>query len=190
MTQSSLANHFLLPLPVQANTYFDDSVTLMVHHNEEGAMGFIINRPTPIKIVDVMLQAELSPIEEITHYIMEGGPVSRSSPAVIHSDDYNAEGTIQITDGVGFTTELTAGDILNTLKDIAAGKGPSKYLFLLGYAGWGPGQLEQELQTNSWISCPIDQTILFDAPFASRFKELATQIDLDFTRIAPHGGSA
>ena len=190
MTEHNLSNHFLLALPVQANTYFEETVTLLIHHGEDGALGFVINRPTPVKIEDIIMQAELSPNIETDAVIMEGGPVSRTSPTVIHSSDFRADTTIEISDKIYCTSELQEGDIMYILSAIAEGRGPAQYLFFLGYAGWGPDQLENELETNSWITCPADTGILFGEPFATRFERVSANIGIDFDRIGPSGGSA
>ncbi|MDE0093491.1 MAG: YqgE/AlgH family protein [Gammaproteobacteria bacterium] len=190
MTELNLINQFLVALPVQVNTYFEDTVTFLVHHGDEGSMGFVINRPTPVRIDDVLIQAELTPNTESDAVILEGGPVSRTSPTIIHTDDFNTEGTFEIANDLFCTSELRDGDIMHFLRALAEGKGPTHYLFFLGYAGWAPQQLEDELETNSWITCPADLQILFNEPYESRFQQIVSDIGIDFDRMGPTSGSA
>lgn len=190
MTELNLTNQFLVALPVQVNTYFEDTVTFLVHHGDEGSMGFVINRPTPVRLDDVLIQAELTPKTESEAVILEGGPVSRTSPTIIHTEDFNTEGTFEIANGLFCTSELHNGDIMHFLRALAEGKGPKDYLFFLGYAGWAPQQLEDELETNSWITSPADPQVLFNEPFESRFQRVVSNTGIDFDRMGPASGSA
>lgn len=190
MVDQSLVNHFLLALPNQLGTYFEDTLTFMVRHNEEGAMGFVINRPMPIKLAEILKEANLDPDSGADASLWEGGPVSPAHPSIIHSSDFSTEGTVEVADGVGLTTESSGAGIYATLKAISEGEGPEKYLFVLGYAGWAPGQLEGELDENAWITCPADRQILFDEPHDTRVNSVSSIIGVDFSKLSPQGGTA
>lgn len=190
MAVESLVNHFLLALPIQADSYFEDSVTLLVKHDPEGAMGFIVNRPTPVSLKDVLIRVELKTKLDIKGMMLEGGPVSRTFPSMIHTNEFSTDETFKVTDDISVTMQQSHGGVYETLKAIAEGNGPQEYLFLLGFAGWGPGQLEGELEDNSWVACPADREILFDEPFENRLKRLSGQLNVDFDRFVFHGGDA
>ena len=190
MDADSLINHFLLALPIQTDSYFEDSVTLLVKHNQEGAMGFIVNRPTPVSLKDVLVRVELKTKREVKGMMLEGGPVSRTFPSMIHTSEFSTDETFKVTVDISVTMQESHGGVYETLKAIAEGNGPQEYLFLLGYAGWGPGQLESELEDNAWVTCPADRQILFDEPFDSRLQKLSDQLNMDFDKFVFHGGDA
>ena len=190
MSDESLTNHFLLSLPVQLGSYFENTLTFIVRHGDEGAMGFVVNRPLQIKLSDVLKESNLPSQRGTSTVLLEGGPVSPANPAILHSDDYSTDGTVQVTEGVNMTTESSPGGIFTALKAIAEGVGPSQYLVILGYAGWSPGQLEAEIDENAWVSCPADPKILFDEPYEQRIERVSSIIGVDFSKLSPTGGMA
>lgn len=190
MTEQSLVNHFLLALPNQIGTYFEDTLTFLVRHNDEGAMGFIVNRPMPIKLAELLKEANLDPVSGEETNLWEGGPVSPTHPSIIHSDDFSTDSTVEVAEGIGLTTEPSGAGIYATLKAIAEGSGPKQYMFVLGYAGWAPGQLEGELKENAWVTCPADRKILFDEPHQSKVRSVSSIIGVDFSKFSPQGGMA
>ena len=190
MATAFLSNHFLLALPTQISTYFEDTVTYLVHHDEEGAMGLVVNRPLPLKLGDVLKEANLQPEGEDISPIMEGGPVSPAHPFIIHSSDFETKSSTRISDEVSFTAQSSKEGIFAMLEAISKGTGPSKYLFCLGYAGWGAGQLENELKENSWVTCPADTKILFDEPFKTRAEKVSSSIGVDLSKFSPQSGMA
>ncbi len=159
-------------------------------HDEVGALGLVINRPTTVPVKEIIEQVELKPKAEINNLLLEGGPVSRSFPTMIHTKDFASKETIEVSDQISVTMQHSSNSVFDALAAIAEGKGPEKFLFLLGYAGWSPGQLEKEIASNSWVHCPADPTILFDEPYESRLDRVASNIDLDFDRFSPQVGDA
>jgi putative transcriptional regulator len=154
---SSLAGQFLVASPNMADPRFAHTVIYMVSHGEEGAMGLVVNRNYgrgPLKSLLRGFGVEKVKAEEtvVLHY---GGPVEQIRGFVLHSSDYKGPSTQVVAGDVALSTGL---DILNAL---ASGRGPKQRLFLLGYAGWGSGQLEGEIARNDWMTAPADDRLIF-----------------------------
>jgi putative transcriptional regulator len=183
---ASLANHFLIAMPAMADPHFSHTVTYICEHNDEGAMGIIINRPLPITLGEVLDQMHINPSSklDISAPIHEGGPVRRENGFVIHTPVGAWENSLSITDDIALTTSL---DILSA---IAYREGPRRYLIALGYAGWGAGQLEQEMAQNAWLSGPADETILFDLPLEQRWQAAAALLGVDLNLLSSEVGHA
>jgi putative transcriptional regulator len=145
-------------MPQMLDPNFSGTLTYICEHSEEGAMGIIINQPLSIGLHDILKQLAM-PVKGASHPVYWGGPVQEDRGFIIHScdapDGQNWESSLQIADGVQLTTSK---DIIQA---IAEQKGPSRFLFALGYAGWGDGQLEYELAENTWLCCPASDAILF-----------------------------
>ena len=181
-----LNNHFLIAMPTLADPHFSHTVTYICEHNAEGAMGIIINRTLPVTLGEVLGQMKINPSNSLdtnTH-IHEGGPVKREHGFVIHSPVGAWENSLMITDDIALTTSL---DILSA---IAHAEGPARYLIALGYAGWGAGQLEQELAQNAWLSGPAEPAILFDVPLEQRWQAAASLLGVDLNRLSSEVGHA
>jgi putative transcriptional regulator len=182
---NSLKNQFLLAMPGLTGTYFGDTVTYVCEHNADGAMGLMVNRPT-----DVTLRALLTDLgidaagvsEDIP--VMEGGPVATERGFVLHSDDCTFDSSLSLGDG------LMLNSTREVLEAIAAGEGPGDFLVAMGYAGWGEGQLEQELLENAWLTCPGNRDILFRTPFAERVNKAAAALGIDFRLMSSQAGHA
>lgn len=190
MTSESLSNQFLLALPIQNGTYFEDTITYMCRHGEEGALGLVINRPLPIKLNDILSEADLPTAVDSKVVLIEGGPVNPSNPAILHTADFTTESSMEICEGIMLTTDQIPGGVFATLRAISKGEGPSQYLVALGYAGWQGGQLENELEENVWMTCPGDRSIIFDTPYDQRVSKAASTIGIDFNKMSPFGGEA
>lgn len=152
-----LSGQFLIASEEMKDPRFMESVIYLVKHDADGALGFVINRPLAKGSIDDLLKgfgAEASGSKrEITiHY---GGPVSSRQGFVLHSDDVLLDNSTIVKDGVAVTADL------KMIEAIAKGKGPRQSMFLLGYAGWAPGQLEAEIQGHSWLVIPGDKSLLF-----------------------------
>lgn len=153
-----LSGKLLIAMPDMGDPRFDRSVIYICDHSEDGAMGLIVNKPRPkIRYVKLLQELEIDVEgiirDKLVHY---GGPVERMRGFVLHSDDYETEsGTLEIESGVSMTATL------DVLHDIAAGCGPQTSLLALGYAGWGPDQLEAEIASNSWLTCDGCAKIIF-----------------------------
>lgn len=159
-------------MPQMLDPNFSGTLTYICEHNEDGAMGIILNRPIKIGLNDILAQLDM-PLVEKACPIFWGGPVQEERGFIIHSEDkhkdFEWESSMKIAEGVCLTTSK---DIIQA---IAENKGPEKFIIALGYAGWGSGQLEQELAENTWLCSPASKQILFDlAPPAKRKAAIAS----------------
>jgi len=182
----SLRNHFLIAMPTLVDPNFSHTVTYLCEHNEEGAMGIVINRHMPITLAEVLEQMAIEPSSKLDTDVPvhEGGPVQPEHGFVIHSPVGAWESSLSITDEIALTTSR---DILAA---IGHNEGPRKYLIALGYAGWGAGQLEQELAQNVWLSGPATSEILFDLPLEERWAAAAAQLGIDLSLLSSEIGHA
>ncbi len=183
---SCLRNHFLIAMPALADPNFSHTVTYICEHNEDGAMGVVINRLMDISLAEVLEQMDIQPSPGIdtSAAIHEGGPVHPEQGFVIHSPPGSWQSSLHISDDVALSASR---DILTA---IAHGEGPEHYFIALGYAGWGPGQLEQELAQNTWLSGPASPTILFELPLEDRWAAAAALIGVDVNLISSEFGHA
>ena len=145
---------------------FFESVLYLVKHDAEGTLGLIINRPMAKGPIDDLLQglgaeATGSPVDIIIHY---GGPVSSRQGFLLHSDDQTLESSLKSPNGIAMTSDT------KMIQAIAAGAGPRQFLFAVGYAGWAPGQLEEELKANSWFVVPADKELIFGKDAAEKWR--------------------
>ena len=182
----NLTNQFLIAMPTLADPNFHRTVTYMCAHSDEGAMGIVINRPTELKLADVLDQMSI-PLSDDTVSdmpVLQGGPVCRERGFVLHQPAGEWDSTLRVSDEIGIATSR---DILS---EIAEGRGPEHSLIALGYAGWGAGQLEQEVLDNAWLSGPISNTILFDLPYEERWASAARLLGVDPERLSGQVGHA
>jgi putative transcriptional regulator len=186
MTGSFLTNQFLIAMPGLEDPNFFHSVTYICEHNEEGAMGLVINRPMNMQLGEILehihVRDACTEARQIPIYL--GGPVQQERGFVLHSPMGEWEATMQVTDRIGVTSSL---DILQA---IARDEGPDQRLITLGYAGWGAGQLEQELADNAWLSGPADPDILFNTPDEERWKAAAASLGVDLDLLSGDAGHA
>ena len=182
----SLRNQFLIAMPGLQDPNFARTVTLICEHNEDGAMGIIINRVLDLPISNVLVQLDVSEYrsELDEHLVHLGGPVQESSGFVIHAPlgDWEADLQIDVDLGVSASREI--------LRKIAKGEGPEQWLLALGYAGWGPGQLEQEIGQNSWLNGPVNREILFNLPIEERWHAAAEHLGVNLAQISGDAGHA
>ena len=156
-----LTNQFLIATPYLADPRFEGSLTYICEHSDEGAMGLTINHPLDLDLGDLLSQ--LSMEGEPPHApVYQGGPVQPERGFVLHRPVGHWQSSLALTDTLALSTSR---DILSA---IAVGEGPADFLMLLGYAGWSPGQLEEELAGDAWLTCPADETILFEREPAQR----------------------
>lgn len=169
-----------------ADPNFSKSVTYLCAHNEDGAMGIVINRPMPIDLGEVFEQMEITSEggNANTQAIYQGGPVHQDRGFIIHCPAQNWDSTICVTDTLALTTSR---DILEAM---SVDKGPDKSLVALGYAGWGAGQLEQEMAQNAWLSGPADPDIIFDVPATERWKRAADSMGISISALSSDIGHA
>ena len=185
---ASLRNQFLIATPTLEDGIFKSSVTYICEHDEDGAMGIIINRPSDLKFNDLVKEFEAIESSELnTQPVMVGGPVGLERGFVLHQTPANTIewlSTLQISNEIALTGSK---DILTALGE---GQGPKKFLFVLGYAGWGAGQLEQELMENDWLTSPATPEILFSTPYHLRAEAAAKLLGVDLSALATQPGNA
>jgi len=155
--ESDFAGQLLVALPEMKDPRFVESVIYIVQHNHEGTLGLVINRPlgqTPIEdvIKGLSVDGQDAKREITVHY---GGPVSPRQGFVLHSDDVVLETSKKVKDGIAMTSDA------KIIGEISTGKGPRQFLLMIGYAGWAPGQLEDEIKAKSWFLIPADKEIIF-----------------------------
>jgi len=183
---SNLTNHFLIAMPGLQDGNFFHTVTYICEHNEDGAMGIVLNRPTELALSDLLDQLEIgeSNPEMGQQPIYIGGPVQTDRGFVLHSLEKEWESTVVIAGAIGITTSR------DILQSIAIGEGPQKSLIALGYAGWGAGQLESELKANAWLNGPADLYSLFDLPADRRWDAAARLLGVDLNLLSGEAGHA
>jgi putative transcriptional regulator len=170
MTEATRKPHYLtgqllIAMPTMPDQRFQRTVIYMCAHNADGAMGLVINRLFgSITFPDLLEQLGIdSPGSAANMRVHFGGPVESGRGFVLHSTDFVREGTMQVDDKIALTATV---DILRAIAD---GRGPKHALLALGYAGWGPGQLDTEMQANGWLNAPADDRLLFDRDLDSKW---------------------
>lgn len=184
MIAANFTNHFLIAMPTLADPNFSQTVTLICEHNKEGALGIVVNRPLNLHLHDLFKHLGINTVVTEVTPVFSGGPVHIEHGFVLHTPLGLWESTLKVNHHLGLTTSR---DILAA---IAAGNGPQKSLVSLGYAGWGPGQLEDEIADNAWLTVPQDAEILFDLPAEQRWKAAATKLGIDLNLLAGEAGHA
>ena len=181
-----LTGQLLIAMPSMADPRFQQSVIYVCAHTPDGAMGLVLNRPIVKPTFDDLLKQlnvePVPPAREIKLYA--GGPVENARGFVLHTSDWTGEGSLRVTG----ETALTAS--LDVLKVIAEGGGPRECVLALGYAGWGPGQLDQEIQQNSWLSVPADETLLFDKQHDTKWRRAFAKLRVDPLLLSGVAGHA
>lgn len=186
MQTIDLTGHFLIAMPNMADARFSRTVTYICEHNEQGALGLIVNRPLEMNMADLYTQIEVPlTFQEIAaNPLYFGGPVDSGRGFVLHQPVGEWQSTLAVHDGVGLTTSK---DILEAL---AAGHGPDKIMVSLGYAGWDAGQLESEMAQNAWLSVAADTHVLFDLPADERLLAAMGLLGLDYANLSDETGHA
>ncbi len=186
MTDGSLAGHVLIAMPALADPNFSRTVTYLCEHNEYGALGVTVNRPLDMQLSEVLEQYGLATDDALIAGlpVYHGGPVQEDRGFVLHDagDEYDA--TLRVDDRVSVTASR---DIIEA---IAGGSGPPRVLVALGYAGWGPGQLEHELAENTWLHAPCEPDLLFATPVAHRWHAAAESLGVDIRLLGGGMGHA
>jgi putative transcriptional regulator len=214
----SLENQFLIAMPSLGNDYFNKTVTYICEHNDEGAMGLIINMPVNITLHDLLKQIEENDNEQasenktapklekspeensasekavpeeniflessLEQLVLSGGPISQNRGFVLHRTQPGWTSSLALNDEIMITTSK---DILLAL---GTNKAPEQFVVTLGYAGWGPGQLETELQANSWLTIDADNDILFNTPIEQRWQKATEKLGIDIAHLSLDIGHA
>ena len=181
-----LANQFLIAMPALGDPNFFRTVTLICEHTEQGALGLIINRPLEIRAGEIFSQMGSGAPPETTSNqpVLLGGPVHQERGFVLHRPSGQWDNTLKLSDTLGLTTSR---DILEA---IASGAGPDDELIVLGCAGWGAGQLEQEMSENAWLSVPATEELIFETPFDDRWKAAARLLGVNLNSLSREAGHA
>lgn len=183
----TLQDHYLVAMPALADFNFNRAVVYICAHNEEGAMGIVINRPLiDIKLGEVLsqLSIESDKSELVNLPVYLGGPVQPERGFIIHRPNQTWQSTLVTSDTLGVTSSQ---DILFAM---VQGNGPEEFLVTLGYSGWGAGQLEQEVSDNLWLTVPADPSILFDTPVEKRWEKAAATLGVDISQLSSDSGHA
>jgi putative transcriptional regulator len=184
---SGLQNHFLIAMPALNDSFFHRSVVYLCEHDQNGAMGLIINRPTKVMLEELLSHLKINNGSQYIKNtpVLFGGPVQKGQGMVIHDHcDANWKSSLQLSDNIFLTTST---DILEA---IGTEQGPQHSLVTLGYAGWSAGQLEQELAENSWLTVPASQDLLFDTPAEKRWEAAASLLGIDINLMSHNTGHA
>ncbi len=172
----SLAGNFLISTPQMPDPRFKEQVIYMCAHNEEGAMGVVINNPNyEITLLDIFHGMSLPIPEGPLPPVYIGGPVELDAGFILYHAAVHERYSLEITSAVSLSRDT------RLLEDISRGQGPESYLFLLGYAGWGPGQLESELIDNSWLTLPADYDVLFHTADDQKWKKAAQKFGINIS---------
>ena len=186
MSSINLTQHFLIAMPKMADPYFARSLTYICEHNDQGALGVVVNRPIDLtlKALFERLSLELRDHERADAPVYFGGPVQTDRGFVLHAPSGDWQSTLKVGDAIGLTTSK---DILEA---VGRGEGPAQLLVTLGYAGWSAGQLEHELSQNAWLTVPAKDAILFDVPAEERLPAAMELLGVDFARLSDEAGHA
>lgn len=186
-TPNDLSGQLLIAMPGMGDPRFEKSVVFLCAHSAEGAMGLIVNKPTPdLALDDLLDQLDIDKGEGSKGLtVFFGGPVETGRGFVLHSRDYHGSpSTLQVDEAFSMTATR------DILEDIARGLGPAQSLAALGYAGWAPGQLEGELQQNAWLTVDADEAIVFSADIGGKWSAALAKLGIDPLLLSAEGGRA
>lgn len=183
---------FLLAMPNMGSDIFERSIIYVCAHSFDGAMGFQVNKSARMTVSELIKSTELGEKECLTmkssalasNMVRNGGPVDEHRGFVLHSHDYDSEATIPISESIYLTSNI------QILRSIATGDGPRKVAVALGYSGWGPGQLEQEIADNAWLTVDADPEILFDHNHDDKYDRLLAVMGISSANFIAEAGNA
>ena len=186
MDDARLTGQLLIAMPTLTDPRFAHSVIYLCAHTEEAAMGLVLNRPIASPSFDDLLrQLDVEPTPPARRITLcDGGPVDGARGFVLHTADWTGDGSLQVDDLVALTASL------DVLKAIAAGEGPEKALLALGYAQWGAGQLDQEIQDNAWLSAPALLDLVFDSDHSTKWRRAMASLRIDPALLSGVAGHA
>ncbi|MGA0335531.1 MAG: YqgE/AlgH family protein [Luminiphilus sp.] len=183
--EGSYQGQFLIATPVIGSGFFNRSLTYLCHHDADGAMGIVINQHLDLALSDLLEHLDIETVSDLSDYqVLAGGPVGTEQGFVLHRGGPKWEGSRAVGEDLSLTTSR---DILCAL---AVGDGPQDYLVALGYAGWGPGQLEEEVSGNSWLTVPADRRILFQVAADDKLAAAGQQLGIDIDLLTAQAGHA
>jgi len=184
---SFLEGKLLIAMPGMPDPRFEKSVIFMCAHSAKGAMGLIINKPIDgLSFRDLMVKLEIGvSAERADAPILFGGPMQMGRGFVLHTAEYSGEDTT-----LAITPEISLTATVDILRAISAGRGPSKSVLALGYAGWGEGQIEDEILANGWIHCDADAHLLFETKYDARWQTAIAKLGADISGLSAEAGRA
>lgn len=190
LSDLNLANHFLIAMPSMQDPMFGGTVIYLCEHNDRGALGVVINKPTDMNIetllerININLDITPDSCSETKKLVMFGGPVQDDRGFVLHAPIGDYSSTMKISDQIAFTTSR------DVLEAVANGRGPKRLLVSVGYAGWSAGQLEEEIIKNGWLTVPAEPSIVFDLPIEQRFSAAMKLLGIDPIMLSTQAGHA
>jgi putative transcriptional regulator len=186
MSQMNLTQHFLIAMPAMADPHFSRTLTFICEHNDQGALGIVLNRPIEMDLAALLEQVSIPLSGEAFKSIPIhfGGPVQVDRGFVLHTPLGSWQSTLAVSPEIGLTTSK---DILQA---VARGEGPGKLFVTLGYAGWAPGQLENELAQNAWLTVQAKPEVIFDLPAEQRLPAAMELLGIDFASLSEQAGHA
>jgi putative transcriptional regulator len=186
MQSTNLTHHFLIAMPAMADPYFARTLTYLCEHNEQGALGVVVNRPIDMSLQALFEQIDV-PLEApklIGLPVHFGGPVQVDRGFVLHRPVGHWQSTLPVRDGIALTTSK------DVLQAAGRGEGPEQILVTLGYAGWAPGQLEHELAQNAWLTVAAQPDVIFDMPAEVRLAAAMELLGVNFASLSDTAGHA
>lgn len=185
-TSGYLGGQLLVAMPNMQDPRFSRSVVYLCAHTADGAMGLIVNKLIDsLSFPDLLRQLGIEPVEPSNQiHVHFGGPVEAARGFVLHSTDYVHDATMVVDDQFALTATI------DVLKAIAKGSGPRRSLLALGYAGWAPGQLDQEIQSNGWLIAPADADLVFDAETTKVWQRVISRLGIDVSKLSSTAGHA
>jgi putative transcriptional regulator len=188
----NLTHHFLIAMPNMADPYFAKTLTYVCEHNDQGALGIVVNRP-----IDMTMQAlferlslKLKDRARADAPVYFGGPVQTDRGFVLHLPAGEWQSTLKVSTGVGSHDIIGLTTSKDILEAVGRGEGPAKMMVSLGYAGWSAGQLEHEITQNAWLTVQAKDAIIFDLPAEERLAAALELLGLDYARLADQAGHA
>ena len=188
MKASYLKGNIICALPQLKDIFFSRSIIYITHHNKDGAVGIVLNyKIMNIKGAELFKKLDIQDVNkkvEMEFPFHIRGQLNQNNGFILHSNDYKSEFTLKVTNKVKLTcsTEI--------ISDIARNKGPKKFFISLGYSGWGPGQLEDEIKNNSWININEELDLLFDTESEKKWSKAIKKTGIDFTKFSSFSGNA
>lgn len=183
---SYLEGQLLLAMPNMTDPRFERAVIYVCSHTSEGAMGLVINEPMPtINFEELLEQLEIDVVDPISDIqVHRGGPVESGRGFVLHSADYVQDSTMVVSESLALTATV------DILRAIAQGQGPMNHLLALGYAGWGEGQIEIEIQENAWLTANADEEVIFHTELEDKWPRAMAMIGVDISMLSMEAGHA
>ena len=186
MENVNLTHHFLIAMPNMQDPHFVRSIAYICEHNERGALGIIVNRPTDLTLKELFEQVDVPLDDEALGKtpVYFGGPVQMDRGFVLHRPVGSWLSTMAMNGDMALTTSK---DILHA---ISQKQGPEKFMLTLGYAGWDAGQLEDEIAQNAWLTVPARQDVIFEVPADERFEAAMASLGIDLLNLSDQAGHA